>query len=102
MKAAELKAHASTEEFKLTLFPASGGKGVPLTLSLTGTAFQALEGCSPGIAIVHYTFGGKKGSLPMPVYLARAMFISGRRCCANVISMQYGTGRAKARTPKKQ
>lgn len=102
----ELKAHASTEEFKFELQPTGGGgkgksvgKPVPLTLCLTGTAFAALDGCTPGIATIHYTFGGKKGTFSMPVYDARALFIACRRCCANVVSIQYGRHRSQARPP---
>lgn len=92
--AKELTAHASTEAFDLELH--TGGKKVALKVWLEAQAFEALAGASPGIATIRYQLGGKTGSFQLPVYLARAIFITCRRCCANVVSTQYGSKRSKA------
>jgi hypothetical protein len=90
----ELAGHASTEAFDLTLHTA--GRKIGFKVWLDAKAFDALPGASNGVATVRYVVGGKKGFVQMPVYLARAIFIACRRCCANVISTQYGSKRSKA------
>lgn len=97
---AQLTAHTSTEEFRLDLHTSKGNK-VPLKVWMEGVAFQALPGATSGIATLYYQVGkGKAGHVKFPVYVARSLINCLRRCCANVISTQYGQRRGTATPPK--
>jgi len=90
----QLKSYVSTEAISLMLH--TGNRKVSLRVWLEAEAFRAMKGASDGIATIRYEIGGKKGFVQMPVYLARGLFIIGKRACANVISSQYAAKRSKA------